>query len=152
MPRLNFLERRMAKFLREPPTVRGATSTIVIATASVVVIGGVLIRLLDHDEYSTVWVGMWWAIQTVTTVGYGDVTPQHLSGRVIAVFVMLQGIAFLAIITAAITSTFVARATKQHEEDEESAEMTELQRIEARFDELNERLDRLESTLRDRGR
>ena len=75
-------------------------------------------RVFDHDEYSNVWVGMWWAIQTVTTVGYGDVTPEHLSGRLIAVVVMLQGIAFLAIITAAITSTFVARATKEHEADD----------------------------------
>jgi voltage-gated potassium channel Kch len=92
---------------------------------------------------------MWWAIQTVTTVGYGDVTPEHLSGRLIAVVVMLQGIAFLAIITAAITSTFVARATKEHESADESAEMTELEKIEGRFDELNERLDRLEAALRE---
>jgi voltage-gated potassium channel len=148
MPRKSFIERRMAKFLREPPTVRGATGTIVTATATVVVIGGVLMRIFDHEEYSNVWVGMWWAIQTVTTVGYGDVTPEHVSGRLIAVFVMLQGIAFLAIITAAITSTFVARATKEHEAAEESEEMTELKKIEARFDDLNERLDRLEAALR----
>jgi voltage-gated potassium channel len=149
MARKSFIERRMAKFLREPPTVRGATGTIVTATATVVVIGGVLMRTFDHEEYSNVWVGMWWAIQTVTTVGYGDVTPEHVSGRLIAVFVMLQGIAFLAIITAAITSTFVARATKEHEAAEESEEMTELKKIEARFDDLNERLDRLEAALRE---
>jgi voltage-gated potassium channel len=148
MPRKSFIERRMAKFLREPPTVRGATGTIVTATATMVVIGGILMRIFDHEEYSNVWVGMWWAIQTVTTVGYGDVTPEHVSGRLIAVFVMLQGIAFLAIITAAITSTFVARATKEHEAAEESEEMTELKKIEARFDDLNERLDRLEAALR----
>jgi voltage-gated potassium channel len=152
MARRSFIERRMARFLREPPSVRGASGTIVIATATVVVIGGVLMRVFDHDEYSNVWVGMWWAIQTVTTVGYGDVTPEHLSGRLIAVVVMLQGIAFLAIITAAITSTFVARATKEHEAAEESEEMTELQKIESRFDELNDRLDRLEATLREPAR
>ena len=149
MARRSFIERRMAKFLHEPPSVRGASGTIVIATATVVVVGGVLMRVFDHDEYSNVWVGMWWAIQTVTTVGYGDVTPEHISGRLIAVVVMLQGIAFLAIITAAITSTFVARATKEHEAAEESEEMTELQKIESRFDELNVRLDRLEATLRE---
>ena len=53
--------------------------------------------------------GGWWALQTVTTVGYGDVTPARTSGRIVAAFVMLQGIAFLAILVAAITSTFVAR-------------------------------------------
>jgi voltage-gated potassium channel Kch len=148
MARPNLIERRMAKFLREPPTVRGAVGTIVFATGAVVVISGVLISVFDHREFDNVWLGMWWAIQTVTTVGYGDVTPEHLSGRLIAVVVMLQGIAFLAIITAAITSTFVARATKEHEADE-SAEMTELEKIEGRFDELNERLDRLEAALRE---
>ena len=137
----------MAKFLREPPTVRGAVATIVVATASVVVAGGVLIRVLDHEEYSSVWVGMWWGIQTVTTVGYGDVTPANWSGRLIAAFVMLYGIAFLAIVTAAITSTFVARAAR---EQQAADEVTELERIEARFDELERTLDRLEAALRGR--
>src|SRR5216117_2146760 len=98
----------MSKFLREPPSIRMAASVIVIATAVVVVGGGVLIRVLDHSEYSNIWVGMWWSIQTVTTVGYGDVTPRHASGRLVGVIVMLEGISFLAIITAVITSSFVA--------------------------------------------
>jgi voltage-gated potassium channel len=139
----------MAKFLREPPSVRGAASTIVVATAAVVVLGGLLMRLVDHKEYSTVWDGMWWAMQTVTTVGYGDVTPEHWSGRLIAYFVMLQGIAFLAIVTAAITSTFVARATREHAATQSADEITELQKIESRFDDLDKRLDRLEAALRE---
>src|SRR3954466_15507835 len=120
MPRLgrpNLIERRMSRFLRQPPSVRTAAGVIVTATAVVVVIGGVLMRVLDHDEYANVWVGMWWALQTVTTVGYGDVTPQNPSGRIIAAFVMLQGIAFLTIIIAAITSTFVARAAKERDSE-----------------------------------
>src|SRR6476646_12148963 len=103
----------MSKFLREPPSIRMAASVIVTATAHVLVGGGVLIRVLDHSEYPDIWVGMWWALQTVTTVGYGDVTPKHSSGRIVASFVMLEGIAFLAIVTAAITSTFVARAERE---------------------------------------
>ncbi len=59
-------------------------------------------------------VGMWWALETVTTVGYGDVTPRNVSGRIIASVVMLEGIAFLAIITAVITSTFVSRASAEY--------------------------------------
>jgi voltage-gated potassium channel len=74
---LNVIERRMTRFIREPPSVRTAAGVIVTATTVVVVGGGVLIRLLDHGEYSNVWVGMWWALQTVTTVGYGDVTPKN---------------------------------------------------------------------------
>lgn len=130
----------MSKFLREPPSIRIAASVIVMATALVVVGGGVLIRVLDHSEYSNVWVGMWWALQTVTTVGYGDVTPVHASGRLVGAIVMLEGIAFLAIITAAITSTFVARAQRERS----AVEGVEEAELEAR---LNARFDRLESLL-----
>jgi voltage-gated potassium channel len=138
----------MSRFLREPPSVRMAASVIVTATAVVVVAGGVLMRVLDHEEYSNVWVGMWWAIQTVTTVGYGDVTPKHASGRIVAVFVMLEGIAFLTIIIAAITSTFVARAERELEAAETAGEDKVEERIEARLDGLEQRLDRLETLLR----
>ena len=150
MARVNLIERQFAKFLSKPPTVRGAARIIVVATATVVVLGGVLMRLVDHKEYDNVWIGMWWAIQTVTTVGYGDATPSAVSGRIIAAFVMLEGIAFLAIVTAAITSTFVARATKEFRTGRDD-EMTELHRIEKRFDELDRKLDRLETALRTRG-
>ena len=138
----------MSRFLREPPSVRMAARVIVTATAVGVVVGGVLMRVLDHDEYPNIWVGMWWALQTVTTVGYGDVTPLNRSGRIIAAFVMLEGIAFLTIVVAAITSTFVARAAKERDiaqaADEDAAEV----RIEARLDGIEKRLDRLEQMLR----
>jgi voltage-gated potassium channel len=147
IPRPNPIERRMSRLLREPPSVRTAAGVIVTATAVVVVGGGVLMRVLDHDEYSNVWVGMWWALQTVTTVGYGDVTPKHTSGRIVAAFVMLEGIAFLTIIIAAITSTFVARAEAERDDAEAAEEETAEQRIEARLDDLTVRLDRLEALL-----
>jgi voltage-gated potassium channel len=114
----------------------------------VVVAGGVAMRVLDHDEYSNIWVGMWWALQTVTTVGYGDVTPRHTSGRIVATLVMLEGIAFLTIIIAAITSTFIARASEEREAAEAAEEDAEQKRLEARFDGIDERLDRLEQMLR----
>jgi voltage-gated potassium channel len=147
---LNVIERRMTRFLSEPPSVRTAAGVIVTATTVVVVAGGVLMRLLDHGEYSDVWVGMWWALQTVTTVGYGDVTPKNPSGRIVAILVMLWGIAFLAVTTAAITSTFVARASKERERaqaaDEDDAEV----RIEARLVSIDQQLDRLEKMLSNR--
>jgi voltage-gated potassium channel Kch len=145
--RPNLIERRMSRVLRERPSVRTAASVIVTATAVVVVVGGVLMRVLDHSEYSNIWVGMWWALQTVTTVGYGDVTPKNSSGRIIAAFVMFEGIAFLTIIIAAITSTFVARAQQERETAEAGEPGEAEQRIEARLDRLDERLGRLETIL-----
>jgi voltage-gated potassium channel len=147
MPQLNPLERRLEKFMEDPGSVRNAAGTIVTATAIVVVAGGILMRVLDHHEYANVWVGMWWALQTVTTVGYGDVTPKALSGRIVAAFVMLEGIAFLAIVTASITSTFVARAAEKRLIARERDEETEEQRIEARFDAMERQLDEITSLL-----
>ena len=108
----SFLEGKFSRVLSEPPSVGVATSVIVSATAVVVVGSGVLIWALDHSEYPNIWVGMWWALQTVTTVGYGDVSPANPSGRIIASFVMFYGVAFVTVFIAAITSIFVARASE----------------------------------------
>jgi len=116
---------------------------IVTATAAVVVVAGVVMHVLNKQEYPTVWVGMWWAMQTVTTVGYGDVTPKDAQGRIVATLVMLEGIAFLAIVTAAITSTFVERANVARDRDEADTKSE----IDQRFDELERRLDDLRALL-----
>jgi hypothetical protein len=140
----SFLERKFTRILQEPPSVRVATGVIVSATAVVVVGSGAVIRVLDHNEYPNIWVGMWWALQTVTTVGYGDVSPTNPSGRIIAAVVMLYGVAFVTIFVAAITSIFVARASEARGLAEHQAE----QRIEARLDVIEDRLGRLEDLLR----
>lgn len=129
----NVIERRMTKFLHAAPSVRLAANVIVTATLLVVVVGGVLMRVLDHREYASVWLGMWWVLQTVTTVGYGDLTPASTIGKIMTSVVMLWGVAFLAIITAAITSVFVARA-----QQERKAALT-----------VEDRLDRIETQLRE---
>jgi hypothetical protein len=153
MRRPSFVERRISKFLREPPTVRTAARTIVVAAAGVTVIGGVLIWLLDHSEYPNVWVGMWWSIQTATTVGYGDVTPLHVSGRIVGVFVMLWGVAFISIITAIITTTFITRARIELQagavKEAEGTVAAGATAIDARFDVLEQKLDALEAAIRE---
>jgi voltage-gated potassium channel len=137
----NIIERRLTKFLHEPPSVRLAANVIVTATVLVVVVGGVMMRVLDHKEYHSVWLGMWFVLQTVTTVGYGDVTPKAEIGRILASLVMLWGVAFLAIITAAITSVFVARA------QQERAAAAETKAVDAEAT-VNERFDHIDGQLR----
>lgn len=131
----------MSHFLREPVSVRNAANVIVTATAVVVAAGGVLMRVLDHEEYPNIGRGLWWAMQTVTTVGYGDVTPKNVSGRIIAAGLMLWGIAFLSILIAAITSTFVARASKEQEQRSGQEDLHE------QVADVRSRLDRIEQLL-----
>jgi voltage-gated potassium channel len=151
MGRLNLIDRRLERFLREPPSVRNAASVIVIATAVVVIGGGVLISVVDNEEYPNVGIGMWWALQTVTTVGYGDVTPAHVSGRLVGVAVMLEGTAFIAIVTAVITSTFIARATREAEAARMKDELTDRELMEKRFEQLEHKLDALAAMRGSRG-
>ena len=143
MGRFNILERRLTRFLEQPTSVGNAAGVIVVATLLVVIGGGVLITLLDPDEYDDVGTGMWWALQTVTTVGYGDVTPTQFGGRLVGAVVMLEGTAFIAIVTAAITSTFVARATREYDRERAEGGDSDVQRLERRFDELERKLDLL---------
>ena len=148
VPKPNPVERRMSKFLREPPKVQTAASVIVVATLVVVVAGGVLFRILDHKEYPNIGVGMWFALQTVTTVGYGDVAPKDVAGKLVASLVMLEGIAFLAIITAAITSAFFVRAARERFAISEDVQQADQSGIDERLDDLAAQLHRLESMIR----
>jgi voltage-gated potassium channel len=149
MRRFNPIERRLNRFMREPPSVRNAAGVIVVATGAVVIGSGVLISIIDSSEFDDIWIGMWWALQTVTTVGYGDVTPTHLSGRIVGAVVMLEGTAFIAIVTAVITSTFVARATRDYYAAQAQDEVSDRELIEQRFDELERKLDLLTATRPD---
>ncbi len=141
------LERWLDRTLDRATTPRGAA--IVIASASVVITFGsaILMTVADHKNYPTFGSGLWWAVQTVTTVGYGDVTPVTVPGRLVAALVMLVGIGFLTVITAAITSTFVSRTEgEQAASDVEPATAQQLREIESRFD---SRLSRIEAAVTD---
>ena len=106
---------------------------IVIATLAVTILGGVLIWLVDHDEFPNLGESMWWALQTVTTVGYGDVVPSDTEGRIIGAFLMLQGIGFITVIAASVTAALIEQARKRRNLDDEPATTAHLEQIEARI-------------------
>ena len=143
----NVIERRMSKFLARPPSVRLAANVIVTATLVIVVVGGTMMRVLDHKEYGSIWLGMWWVLQTVTTVGYGDLTPTSTIGRILTSVVMLWGVAFLAITTAAITSVFVARAQSEREAVEDATAESAEHTVDTRLDKIDAQLQHLRELL-----
>ena len=83
----------------------------------------------------------------MTTGRVWRLTPTSTSGRFVGVVVMLQGIAFLAIITAAITSSFVARAEAQRDAKEAAHEELADNRLDSRLYDLSSRMDRVERLL-----
>jgi len=101
------LERRIAKKGLRP---RVAAAVIASLWLIAIAIFGVVEHLIDNDSFNTVWSGMWWATQTVTTVGYGDVVPQDWVGQLIACLLMIGGLSLFAVVTGSITSAFVTAA------------------------------------------
>jgi voltage-gated potassium channel len=79
-------------------------------------IGAVLVSIFEgkiNEEFSTLGDAIWWALVTMTTVGYGDRVPISSGGRIIAIFIMFFGVALISIFTATISSIFVARKIKE---------------------------------------
>ena len=131
-------ERRLEGWVDRATTPRGAAIVIASATIVITVLAGVLMTLVERDTYPSIGSGLWWAIQTTTTVGYGDNVPVSATGRFLAVLVMFFGIGFLTVITAAITSTFVARSRLELSADAPTAEQVS---------EIDRRLERIEAAL-----
>lgn len=106
-------QRLIAALESKPLTARRAALIIASFTLAVTLAGGVLAWLTDRHDFSSLGASMWWALQTVTTVGYGDVVPRSSGGRVIGAAIMLSGIGFLTVITGSVTAALVESARKR---------------------------------------
>ena len=120
---------------------------IVTVTIATVVIGSVIVWLFDPRDFPDLGTAVWFTLQTVTTVGYGDVTPTNPIGRIVAGVVMLVAIAFLTVVTALITSTFIEAAQRERLASDDAAERDAHDLIDTRFDELAQRLAAIEGAL-----
>jgi voltage-gated potassium channel len=123
---------------------RYAASVIVGFWVVGVVVFGIVERLVDPGTFDNVWLGMWWGIQTVTTVGYGDVVPGNTAGKLIGSVLMLGGLSLFAVITGAITSTFVAQAQADRRKAGEDPLMRKLEELTAQLEAVRNDLARLE--------
>jgi voltage-gated potassium channel len=126
--------------LRDSLSARRAAGIIAGFTVLITVAGGILERVIDHREFPTIGKGLWFALQTVTTVGYGDVTPKQANGRFIGAVVMLTGIGFLAVITASATAALVEGSRRRF------VAQSELD-VTRQLEEVSERLARIEAAL-----
>ena len=127
-------------------TARRAAGVISLVTLVLTAASGIAIRLVDPDSFTSLGEGLWWAIQTLTTVGYGDVVPANTAGRVIGAVVMLNGIAFLTVITAAVTAMLIEQARTRARRGPVQAESTDPVTAAALAD-IDSRLERIEVAL-----
>lgn len=84
---------------------------LVVATL-LVVSGGTIVKYTEPDIHSFA-DGLWWAIVTTTTVGYGDISPDTISGRIVAVILMIIGIGMIGMLTGSITTFFIHDGSKE---------------------------------------
>lgn len=138
---------RLLRLLRAAVLVRRLLTTEGIRDAGVLAVltvlgGGAAYAALEQStpqgEPFSAWDGVWWAVTTVTTVGYGDTYPATTGGRLVAIVVMLVGIGFVAVLTAAAAERF----TRTHRETE--ADRAELS---ARLNGLARQLEAIERRL-----
>ncbi|HET9083175.1 MAG TPA: potassium channel family protein [Candidatus Limnocylindrales bacterium] len=141
------LRRQITRFQEDPASLRNATILTIAVTVAVVILGSVVIWLFGGKQYPDFGTAVWFTLQTITTVGYGDVTPDTGFGRFVAGVVMIVAIGFTTIVTALITSTFVDAAQRHRREQGEADERRRDERLHARITELAERLASIEDRL-----
>jgi voltage-gated potassium channel len=104
---------RLAKIARRLFSPEGIRDASVLA--AVTALGGG--AAFAAAENRSTWDGVYWSITTMTTVGYGDLSPHTDMGRVIAICVMVLGIGFLSIVIGAVAHRFIARDVAEIERE-----------------------------------
>jgi voltage-gated potassium channel len=134
-------ERRLARINRAVVSGR-ILPYLAAVTFGITVLAAAAVRLLAHDEFDSFGESLWWAAQTVTTVGYGDVIPGTPFSKFVAVGVMLFGVAAVSLTTAIVTSAVMASSQRRlaAESLQDDPHQHALKRIEQRLEAIEKRL------------
>ena len=111
-----------------------------IAFCSIVLIGGALVSLFDDGIKDPV-SGVWWAVQTITTVGYGDIVPESFFGRLFAVLIMIMGVALITILTANFSAYLLEKKEEKNKELQEII-LEELEKINNRLSQIEKQMEK----------
>jgi len=128
---------------------RKLRSVFVILTISIIIFG--YIFYLTEPEIKTFGDGIWWSLVTITTVGYGDITPGTPLGRVVAGTLMLFGLILIATLTAIISAKFIRNYVDHHTNDDILEKLEELEdeieKLEDMEEDLLEKLKDMDSEI-----
>lgn len=130
----NRLEARIERKGGVTPAI--AIQIIAATTLSVVFLGALVMWLVDDENFSNYGVSLWWAIQTVTTVGYGDVVPTNVVGRIVAAVVMITGIGLITVVSGVVASSLLATVRRKRGIDTEARILAEIEALHRRLDGL----------------
>ena len=139
----SLIERRVQRIANARSVTIGLAATFV----ALAVVGAVVMRIADPHNFPSLGLAVWWAIQTVTTVGYGDAVPTTVFGRAVGGVEMVVGVSFIAFLTAGVTSTVVQRGEASAGEAERAQREHELQTILVALAETKDAINALDARL-----
>jgi len=99
------IERPAARIANARSVTLGLAAMFLLLAVS----GAIVMRIVDQDNFPTLGLAIWWVLQTITTVGYGDIVPTTATGKVVGAIEMVLGVSFIAFLTAGVTSTVIHR-------------------------------------------
>lgn len=118
------------------------TITLFIASGLVILVGTIVMYNIEsqvpNSKIETYLDALWWCVSAVTTVGYGDIVPVSVIGRIVAIFYMFFGISMIAILLSVITTTFYKKRFEKEEREKREHELNNLK------NELMQRLSDIE--------
>lgn len=139
---------RLAPLARRIFSLDGVKYSALLAFL-VLIGGGTAFAAIENRDSE--WEGIWWAAQTMTTVGYGDVVPHTAGGRAIGIVVMMIGVGFGTLVVGAIAERFVMRDVTAADARIESELEAEIESgdddLKRRLRAVDERLERIELAL-----
>jgi voltage-gated potassium channel len=125
---------------------RNSFGMTLVATLIVTVLSGIFMTYIDPG-IGSLGNGLWWAWQTVTTVGYGQVIPDSTLGRVFAGFLMLVGVGLFSLVSANLAAYFIERGQQQKRKKPERLVQKQLRELHDKMDKLEDSNKRVEQFL-----
>lgn len=131
---------KIGRYLVEAEFLRGALKAsatkiqiFLFSVLTIVLIMGTLMFVIEGPEhgYTSIPVGMYWAIVTLTTVGFGDITPVTPLGQLLSSLIMLMGYAIIAVPTGIVTSEMARRSKIRDIQSRKSCTFCGFDRIDA---------------------
>ncbi len=126
---------------------RSVTVGLAATLLALSLVGAVVMRIADAHNFPSLGLAVWWALQTVTTVGYGDVVPTTAAGRVVGGIEMVLGVSFIAFLTAGVTSTVIQRGQAQAQGADASQQQQDVQTIVDALTEIRQAIADLDTRL-----
>jgi voltage-gated potassium channel len=147
---MSLIDRRISKIVNARSVTFGLATTFFLLS----LVAAVVMRIVDHHDFPNLGLAIWWSLQTVTTVGYGDIVPTTHIGRVIGGAELVLSISFIAFLTAGVTSTVIhnqearaKEADRSKQAEDSHAILDALTQARTAIEALDSRLESIEAKL-----